>query len=149
MKKSMVFDRVGWSSRVEDWDSMEVLIFLPDTHLHKRLTQLILALNSFWLVRNPVRHFGTCNYSHQLTCFNFSECLWLIGKGKSIKWFKWSKHRQKSRQVIQRAECRTGFLAYWKVKWAEFWVLNSSRPLESGKTIRSEKKFWNSRDIGM
>ena len=33
---------------------------MQHTRLHKKLTQLILALNSFWLVRNRLRHFGSC-----------------------------------------------------------------------------------------
>ena len=39
---------------------MEVLVFLRDTRLHKKLTQLMLALNSFWLVRNRLLDFESC-----------------------------------------------------------------------------------------
>ena len=39
---------------------MKDLIVFRCTHLHKKLTLLILALNSFWLARNRLHYFGPC-----------------------------------------------------------------------------------------
>ena len=81
----------------------------------------MLALNSFWLARNPVRHFEPCDSG--------------TSRGILVSC------------VTQRGKCRKGFLPYSEVKWPKFWVLNSSNPKESRENIRSEKKFWNCRDI--
>ena len=48
----------------------------------------MLALNSFWLVRNRHEYFGSCNYSYQLTCFNFSERLVADWQGEIDKMIK-------------------------------------------------------------
>ena len=111
---------LGWSSRVEDWGSMKDLIVFQCTHLHKKLTLLILALNSFWLARNRLLDFEPCE----------------SGTSRGIL----------GSYVIQRGNSRRRFLSYSEAKWSNFWVLNSSKPKECRKTIGSEKKFWDCRE---
>ena len=111
---------IGWSSRVVDWGSMSYLVFLPYTHLHKKLILWILALNSFWLARNRLLDFEPCE----------------SGTSRGIL----------ESCVTQRGKYGRRFLSYSEVKWSKFWVLNSSNPKEQWKTIGSEKKFWDCRE---
>ena len=76
---------VGWSSRVAHWDSMKDPIVFAQTTFHKKLAKSILAPNSFWLVRNRVRHFGLCNYAHPITWSNIFGIFVAYCKGETNK----------------------------------------------------------------